>query len=305
MLKEFVETEQSIGQRWPFTITVVLPAFNEATGIGQIVQTIQAALPEAELLVVDDASGDATADEAALAGARVVRHPYNKGNGAAVKTGVRNAQGEVVLIMDADGQMDPAYIPALLGLIVQGYDLAIGARTPTSHASTLRRWGNGALNWLGSYLVEQNVHDLTSGYRAFRRRVMLEFIHLLPNRYSWPTTSTLAFAKGGYSVGFVPVAARKRQGGASGQKLLRNGVRFSLIILRIVTLFSPLRVFFPIFLVLETLSLISYIWSVALEGTLFNIPPSTVMFFLGGIIIFLFGLISEQIAALRFRIPDG
>lgn len=291
--------------RWPFTITVVLPAFNEADSIGTVVHTIGLALPEAELLVVDDASADATAAVASAAGARVVRHPYNKGNGASVKTGVRHATGEVVLLMDADGQMDPAYIPELLGLIDHGYDLAIGARTPTSHASPSRRWGNALLNRVGSYLVEQEVHDLTSGYRAFRRGVMLEFIHLLPNRYSWPTTSTLAFAKGGYSVGFVPVAARPRQGGASGQKLLRNGVRFGLIILRVVTLFSPLRVFFPIFLLLQGLALASYFWSVALGEGVLHIPLSAGIFFLGGIIVFLFGLISEQIAALRYKVPNG
>jgi glycosyltransferase involved in cell wall biosynthesis len=291
--------------RWPFSISVVMPAYNEADGIAETVEGVRRVLPEAEVLVVDDCSADATAEAARAAGARVVRHPYNKGNGASVKTGVRSATGEIVLIVDADGQMNPAYIPPLLELLMQGYDLAIGARSPSSHASSLRRWGNALLNRLGSYLVEQEVYDLTSGFRAFRRPVMMEFIHLLPNKYSWPTTSTLAFAKGGYSVGFVPVTALRRQGGKSGQKLMRNGVRFGLIILRIVTLFSPLRVFFPLFVLLELLALIAYLWSVARGDAILHLPPSTVMFFLGGIVIFLFGLISEQIAALRFKVPSG
>jgi glycosyltransferase involved in cell wall biosynthesis len=305
VLDEPAKATAAASSSWPFSISIVMPAYNEAQGIARTVAELRRRLPEAEVLVVDDCSGDTTAVAAETAGARVVRHPYNKGNGASVKTGIRNARGDVVLIMDADGQMDPAYIPDLLSLLVQGYDLSVGARAPESQASWLRRWGNAMLNRLGSYLVEQEVYDLTSGYRAFRRPVMLEFIHLLPNTYSWPTTSTLAFAKGGYSVGFVPVSARRRAAGKSGQKLLRNGVRFGLIILRIVTLFSPLRVFFPLFLLLELLALIAYLWSIARGEPILHLPPSTVMFFLGGIIIFLFGLISEQIAALRFKVPNG
>lgn len=290
--------------QWPFSVSVVIPAMNEEQSIGRVVQAVRAQCPAAEVIVVDDASRDATADVAEAAGARVIRRPYNIGNGAGVKTGVRAATGEVVVIVDADGQMDPADIPRLLAYIGT-YDLVIGARDRAGQQNTLRWLGNSALNRFGSYLVGMEMRDLTSGFRAFRRTVMLEFLHLLPNRFSWPTTSALAFAKAGYHIRFEPIAMRRRQGGQSTQKLMRNGVRFGLIILRIVTLFSPLRVFFPIFLALEALALLAYFWSIANGDRWLHIPQSTGMFFLGGLIIFLFGLIAEQIASLRFRGPEA
>jgi glycosyltransferase involved in cell wall biosynthesis len=290
---------------YPFTITVVIPAFNEAHGIGAVVGRVRAALPEAEILVVDDASRDETVAAARAAGARVQRHPANRGNGAAVKTGIRHATGEVVLLMDADGQMDPRYIPAILGGIADGYDMVVGARTRDTQGDSLaRRIGNGALDTLGSYLVESEVRDLTSGFRAMRRSVILEFIHLLPNRYSYPTTSTLALLKGGYGVGFVTIEGQRRQGGQSGQKLFKNGVKFGLIILRIISLFAPLRVYFPLAIAMFVLSCLAYIASILVNGDWLRIPNSTAALFVGGIIIFMFGLLAEQIAALRFQRRD-
>ena len=289
--------------RWPFSVSIIIPAMNEAETIGQVIRAVQQQCPGAEIVVVDDASRDGTAEEAAAAGARVIRRPYNVGNGAGVKTGVRAASGEVVVIVDADGQMDPAEIPRLLGQIGP-YDMVIGERDRAGQQNMIRWLGNSALNRFGSYLVGMDMRDLTSGFRAMRRSIMLEFLHLLPNRFSWPTTSALAFAKAGYHIRFEPIQMRRRQGGHSTQKLLRNGVRFGLIILRIVTLFSPLRVFFPIFVALELLSLLAYFWSVANGDRWLHIPPSTGIFFLGGIIIFLFGLIAEQIASLRFKGPE-
>lgn len=295
-------TQADLSQRYPFTISVVIPAFNEAHGIGMVIQRVRSILPEAEILVVDDASHDDTAAVALSAGARIERHPTNRGNGAAVKTGIRRATGEVVLLMDADGQMDPRYIPALLDGIVQGYDMVVGARTRDTQGDTwVRRLGNRALDALGAYLVEAEVRDLTSGYRAIRREVIMEFLHLLPNRYSYPTTITLSLLKAGYNVGFVTIEGRRRQGGRSGQKLLKNGVRFVLIMLRIVSLFAPLRVYFPIALGMFLLSLLAYIASVAVNGVWLKIPNATAALFVGGIIVFMFGLLAEQIAALRFQ----
>jgi len=288
---------------WPFSVSVVIPAMNEGATIGRVVRAVREHCPDAEVIVVDDASTDSTADEAAAAGARVIRRPYNIGNGAAVKTGVRAASGDVVVIADGDGQMDPADIPRLLRHIGP-YDMVIGARDRAGQQNMLRWLGNSALNRLGSYLVGFEMPDLTSGFRAMRRQVLLEFLHLLPNQFSWPTTSAMAFAKAGYHIRFEPIAMRRRQGGRSTQKLMRNGVKFGLIILRIVTLFNPLRVFFPIFVLLEALALTAYFWSIANGDRWLHIPPSTSMFFIGGIIIFLFGLISEQIASLRIRGPE-
>jgi glycosyltransferase involved in cell wall biosynthesis len=293
--------------RYPFTVTVVIPAYNEAHGIAAVVGRVREALPEAEILVVDDASGDGTATAARAAGARVERHPANRGNGAAVKTGIRRAGGEVVLLMDADGQMDPRYIPAILGGIGDGYDMVVGARTRDTQGDSLaRRLGNGALDALGGYLVETEVRDLTSGFRAMRRDVIMEFVHLLPNRYSYPTTSTLALLKGGYGVGFVTIEGQRRQGGRSGQKLLKNGVRFGLIMLRIISLFAPLRVYFPVAVAMLLLGLSSWLLNIFLlepERGLY-IPNSALLLFVGSIIIFMFGLLAEQIAALRFQRRD-
>ncbi len=294
-------------QPYPFTVTVVIPAYNEAEGIAAVLRRVRAALPDAELLVVDDASADATADAARAAGARVERHPANRGNGAAVKTGIRRATGDVILLMDADGQMDPRYIPAILGGVAQGYDMVVGARTRDTQGDSLaRRLGNGALDALGSYLVETEVRDLTSGFRAMRRDVIMEFVHLLPNRYSYPTTSTLALLKAGYGVGFVTIEGQRRQGGQSGQKLLKNGVRFGLIILRIISLFAPLRVYFPVAVAMFVLGMLSWLLNIFLLDPTRGLflPNSALLLFVGSIIIFMFGLLAEQIAALRFQRRD-
>jgi glycosyltransferase involved in cell wall biosynthesis len=285
------------------SISIVIPAFNEGATIAQVVRAAREHCPDAEVVVVDDASTDGTADEAARAGARVIRRPYNLGNGAGVKTGIRAASGDIILILDGDGQHDPADIPRLLAH-VGPYDLVIGERSRTSQQNAVRWLGNLVLNRLGTYLVGIEMRDLTSGFRAMRRDVMADFLHLLPNRFSWPTTSALAFAKAGYHVRFVPITVYKRAAGRSTQELLPNGIKFTLIILRIATLFSPLRIFFPIFVLLETLAVTAYVWSIAEGGAWLHLPPSTVMFFLGGIVLFLFGLISEQIASLRFKGPE-
>ncbi|NJK80248.1 MAG: glycosyltransferase [Chloroflexaceae bacterium] len=288
---------------YPFTVSVVIPAYNEAHGIAQVLAAVRAYLPHAELVVVDDHSADDTAAEARVAGARVVRRPLNMGNGAAVKTGIRAATSDVVLLMDADGQMDPQYIPLLLDKLAEGYDMVVGARSAATKGGTqVRRVGNHALDAVGSYLVEKPVYDLTSGFRAVRRAVILEFLHLLPNSYSYPTTSTLALIQAGYAVGFVPIISKPRQGGRSGQKVLRNGVRFLLIILRMISLFAPLRVYFPVAVAMLLLAVLSFLISYFITDPFrFRVPNSAVALSMGAVVVFMFGLIAEQLAALRRR----
>ncbi|HET9797433.1 MAG TPA: glycosyltransferase family 2 protein [Gemmatimonadaceae bacterium] len=292
------------GGRWPFSVSVVIAALNEAPTIGGVVGRILAVCPDAEILVIDDCSRDDTAALAEAAGARVIRRPYTLGQGAGVKTGVRTATGDVVVLIDGDGQHDPADIPRLLDLIGP-YDLVIGKRDRAGQQNTVRWLGNGLLNRLGTYLVGVEMHDLTSGFRVMRRHVMRDLLHLLPNQFSWSTTSALAFAKAGFHVRFEPIVVRRRETGQSSQKLMRNGIRFLLIVLRMSTLFSPLRIFFPLFVIVEGLSLVGYLWSVAAGAPVLHLPPSTVMFFLGGLVLLFFGLISEQIASLRFRSPES
>lgn len=289
---------------WPFSVSVVIPAFNEAQTIGRVIRAVREQCRDAEIIVVDDYSRDATAEQATAAGARVIRRPYNIGNGAGVKTGVRAATGDVIVVIDGDGQHDPADIPRLLAHI-EHYDMVIATRPDRNSQQNTVRWlGNSALNTFGSYLVQMEMKDLTSGFRAMRRAALLDLLHLLPNKFGWPVTAALAFATAGYHIRFEPIAMRKREAGQSTHKLFRNGVSKGLIILRMITLFSPLRIFFPLFLLLEGLALAAYLWSVARGDAWLHLPASTVMFFLGGIVIFLFGLISEQIASLRFKGPE-
>lgn len=279
------------------TLSVVIPAYNEAVGIRTVLARVCADYPDAEIIVVDDGSTDGTGDQLQGLPVRVLRHPYNIGNGASVKTGIRKAHGDFVLLLDADGQHSPEDVGKLLqyaGL----YDLVVGARVKASHQNSVRALGNGALERMASYLSGHHIADLTSGFRVFRREYILEFIHLLPNRYSYPTTSTLAFLKAGYTVKFVNIEANKRQSGASGQKLLRNGTMFALIILRMITLFSPMKIFAPLAAVLFVLGAGYGAWTIFTEV---HITNTTVLLCITSIIVFLQGLISEQIAALRFE----
>jgi glycosyltransferase involved in cell wall biosynthesis len=286
--------------RWPFSVSVVIPARNEAASIGGVVRGVLEHCPDAEVLVIDDASTDSTADVAEGAGARVIRRPYNIGNGAGVKTGIRSARGDVIVVIDADGQHNPAEIPLLLRHLGR-YDMVIGERDRAGQQNWVRWAGNSLLNRLGSYVVGMPMRDLTSGFRAMRRGVVLEFVHLLPNQFSWPTTSALAFAKAGYHIRFEPITVRRREAGRSAQKLLRNGVKFTLIILRIVSLFAPLRIFFPVSVSMFALSLLAYLASVLVSGVWLKIPNATVALFVGGVAVFMFGLLAEQIASLWFK----
>jgi glycosyltransferase involved in cell wall biosynthesis len=277
---------------------VVIPAFNEGDSVDRVIGKIRELRPQAEIIVVDDGSKDDTSETARRAGARVIRHPYNKGNGAAVKTGLRAAHGDVVLLLDADGQHPPEDIVKVLKPIGE-YDLVVGARTRQSDSALIRDIGNGMFNGLASYLAGREIPDLTSGFRAMKREMIMEFIHLLPNLYSYPTTSTLAFLKAGYNVKFEPIVAR-RGTGRSNTKIIRDGIRAIVIILRIITLFAPMKVFLPISVILFLGGVIYGIANIFFFG-INRIPNGSVLLILSSLFIFLFGLISEQIAAMRFE----
>jgi glycosyltransferase involved in cell wall biosynthesis len=274
--------------------SVVIPAFNEGASIGAVIHDLISAARWFEILVIDDGSTDETGDRAAAAGARVIRHPYNKGNGAAVKTGIRQAAGLFILIADADGQhrpVDAVRLVAQLG----AYDLVVGARAGHTQASLARRLGNATLNGIASYLTEQPIPDLTSGFRAARRESLLEFIHLLPNGFSTPTTTTLAFIRAGYSVRFEPVEAAQRVG-VSKIRLGADGFNFLLILLKVITIFSPLRIFAPISAAAFLLGATYAGWTIATQS---HVTNSSVLLILLSVVILLVGLISEQISSLR------
>jgi glycosyltransferase involved in cell wall biosynthesis len=280
----------------PSSVSVVIPAYNEASVIEGVVRALAEAGPWREIIVVDDGSQDETGVRAAAAGATVVRHPYNKGNGAAVKSGIRRAAGEFLMIVDGDGQHragDARRLAARLG----EFDLVVGARTSATQATAARRAGNGALNRFAGYLTGRDIPDLTSGFRAARTEYLREFIHLLPNGFSTPTTTTLAFIKAGYNVAFEPTEAQPRVG-QSKIRLARDGAKFLLIILKIVTIFSPLRVFLPISLASFALGAAYAGWTIATQR---HVTNSSVLLIMLSVVIFLVGLVSEQISALRFE----
>ena len=279
----------------PSDVSVVIPAYNEEAAIGAVVERVRAMHPWKEIVVVDDGSRDETGTRAAAAGARVIRHPYNKGNGAAVKTGIRAATGGVVLLMDADGQHDPQDIDALIEPIGV-HDMVIGARKAADQTLT-RALGNAMFQSLASWLTGRPIPDLTSGFRAARRDLLLDILHLLPNGFSYPTTSCLAFLKAGYNVLFVPIRAHRRVG-TSKIRPLRDGMKFFLIIFKIVTLYSPLKVFFPISAASFVLGTVYGLVNFAAKGKFPNVAALLIQL---AVVVFLYGLISEQIASTQER----
>lgn len=278
-------------------VSVVLPAKNESGAIEATISKIFNLKIIDEVLVVNDGSIDNTAELAQKAGARVISHPYSKGNGAAIKTGARNASGEVIIFMDADGQHDPHDIPKLLEKIDAGYDLVVGARQKGSQASVGRGIANKFYNNLATYMTEHKVEDLTSGFRAVRAEKFREFIYLLPNGFSYPTTSTMAFFRAGYSICYVPIHASQRIGKSHIQPL-RDSIRFFLIIFKIATLYSPLKMFFPMAILLFFMGTGWYGYTLYEYHRFTNMSA---LFYTGSIMIFLMGLISEQITALMYK----
>lgn len=282
-------------------ISVVIPAKNEAEGLRRTLPRLWESQPGAELIVVDDGSTDDTAAVAAAHGARVLSSPYSMGNGAAIKRGARAAAGEVIVFMDADGQHDPAEIASLLERLGQGYDMVVGARDGAGQASAGRSLANRFYNRLASWMTGHRVADLTSGFRAARADRFREFLHLLPNGFSYPTTSTMAFFRSAYPVDYVPIRVARRVGNNSHIRPMKDGVRFLLIIFKIATLYSPLKLFAPTAMVFLLLGLGWYGWTLATENRFTNMSA---LLLSAGVIVFLIGLISEQITNLTYR-RDG
>jgi glycosyltransferase involved in cell wall biosynthesis len=281
-------------------ISIILPAKNEANGLRQTLPGLKAAYPEAEVIVVDDGSTDETAAVAVENGVRVLSSPYSMGNGAAIKRGARAASGEILVFMDADGQHNPADIPKLLERLEAGYDMAVGARNAGGQANIGRGAANAFYNRVASWMTGHRIADLTSGFRAVRAERFREFLHLLPNGFSYPTTSTMAFFRSAYPVAYVPIDVARRIG-RSHIRPLRDGARFLIIIFRIATLYSPLKLFAPTALGFGVLGVLYYAWSFAKYGRFTNMSALLIS---AAVVVFLIGLVSEQITALTYRRDD-
>ncbi len=276
-------------------VTVILPAFNEEKIIGEVISSIKKVNDTWDILVIDDASSDNTAEIAASQGATVISHPYNKGNGAAIKTGIRNAANEILILMDADGQHTPDDIPQLLDAM-KNHDMIVGARKKGSEGSLHRNLANWFYNIFATYLCGQKIFDLTSGFRVVRKSVIKKFLYLFPNTFSYPTTSTLSLIRAGYSVSYVPIHVKKRIG-KSKIRIFKDGVRFFIIMFRITMLFKPIKVFFPASILLFLTGCSYYLYTFITQHRFTNM---SLLLFISSANIFLLGLIAEQIAQLRY-----
>ena len=280
------------------TLSVVIPARNEAAGLRKLLPELHKYLPQnSQIIVVNDGSDDDTLAVCAAHSIKVVSHPYPKGNGASIKSGARVATGDTLLFMDADGQHKPEDIPHLLQKLENGYDMAVGSRSSASQAGAHRALANGFYNKLASWMVGQTVQDLTSGFRVVSAEKFRKFLYLLPNGFSYPTTITMSFFRAGYSVAYVPIVAPKRIG-KSHVRLFRDGVRFLLIIFKIGTLYSPLKLFLPISLTFFLGGLGNYAYTFL---TVHRFTNMSTLLLVTAMLIFLMGLISEQITSLNYK----
>ena len=281
-------------------ITILLPAFNEEQSIGETIGKIRKLHPDIEVLVVDDGSTDRTKEEAIKAGANVWKHPHNIGNGAAIKTGLRYASGDWIVMMDADGQHDPADIGKLLQY-KDDFDMVVGARSKASKTSLHRDLANKFYNWLASYVTKYKVEDLISGFRLVKNDTVRKFIYLLPNTFSYPSTITMAYLRSGRSIKYVPIATKARKG-KSKIKLFQDGIRFFLIITKIATLFSPFRIFLPVSFAFFCTGLGYYLYTYITQNRFTNMSA---LLLSSSVLIFMMGLVSEQVSQMRYdRVED-
>ena len=279
------------------SVSIVMPCLNEAENLEALLPKLKQAQPTAEIMVVNDGSTDRSLDICEQHGIRVVSHPEPLGNGAAIKTGARNASNDIIVFMDSDGQHAPEDIQRLLDKLDEGYDMVVGAREANSHASKKRLFGNTVFNKLASFMTGQKIEDLTSGFRAVRAVHFKKFLYLLPNGFSYPTTSTMAFFRSALPVAYIPIKAGKREG-KSKIKLLKDGLRFFVIILKIGALFSPMRLFLPISAVLFSIGAFHYAYTFIQQGRFTNMSA---FLFMSALFVFLMGVLSEQVSSLHYK----
>ena len=282
-------------------VSIIIPAYNEAQTIGDVVTKIIDLYPDFEIIVVNDGSADGTAAVAKEAGALVYSHPYNIGNGAAVKSGIRFASGKILVFMDGDGQHDPRDIEKMLEYFPD-FDMVVGARTKGYQASWGRALANKVYNWLASYVAKFTIRDLTSGFRAVKSDIARNLLYLFPNTYSYPTTLTLGVLRSGRSMRYISINAQSRKKGKSKIKVFRDGIRFFLIITKICALYSPLRIFLPVSFMMFCLGLGYYLYTFFAWGRFTNMSA---LLFTTSILIFMMGLISEQTCQMRFERSEG
>ena len=282
-------------------VSIIIPVCNEAKSIGGVIEKIKTLYPDFEIIVINDGSTDDTAEIAGNSGAVVYSHPYNIGNGAAIKSGIRIASGEILVFMDGDGQHNPEDIKKLLEYLPE-FDMVVGARSGGRHSTLGRALGNRIFNSLASYVSKFPVRDLTSGFRAVKSDVVKNFLYLLPNTYSYPTTLTLSVLRNGRSVKYVPINAMSRKSGKSNISMFRDGIRFFMIITKICALYSPLRIFLPVSLLLFLVGLFYYLYTYI---TLNRFTNMSALLFSTSILIFMLGLVSEQICQMRFERSEG
>lgn len=278
-------------------VSIILPAKNEAVNLKKLLPELRKTLPDAEIIVVNDGSTDDTVTICETNGVKVLTHQYSKGNGASIKTGARAATNEILVFMDGDGQHKPADVVKLLEHFHEGYDMVVGARSAATQASVSRLVANSVYNKLSSWIAGQKIADLTSGFRAVNGKKFRKFIYLLPNGFSYPTTITMAFFRAGFSVSYMDIEAGKREG-KSHISLVKDGVRFFLIIFKIGTLYSPLKIFLPIAFVFFFTGLAYYLYTFLQFHTFTNM---TGVLFISSIIVFLIGLVSEQVTTLIYK----
>jgi glycosyltransferase involved in cell wall biosynthesis len=276
--------------------SVIIPAYNEAESIGALISSIKSMHPAMEIIVVDDGSTDETGRVSEQVGARVIRHPYNIGNGAAVKTGIRHAKGDVLILMDGDGQHSPEIISEMIDYIPK-YDMVVGARSGNFQQSFIRNIGNGIFNQLASYVAKFSIKDLTSGFRVIKANIARRFLYLIPNTYSYPTTLTLCLLRSGHTLKYITIQARTRKTGRSEIRIAKDGIRFFMIIVKICVLYSPFRIFLPISFFTFMAGLLWYMYTLLAWGRFTNMSA---LLFSTSVLIFMIGLVSEQINQIWF-----